>query len=94
MSVMATTRSAATSKVDSELLQRLRDSSPEKSEAELLERLAVLNEAKEATARAREAFADVPSEEIEREAERLVMESRREKRKLAAERAAAERKSA
>jgi hypothetical protein len=52
----------------------------------------IIAEGKEATARAREAFADVPQEEIEREAVRGVKEGRR--RRGAERRAAAARKTA
>lgn len=65
--------------IDSELLERLRSRSPGRSDRELLERLARIHLGWEASERARERFAGVPSEEIEREAIKAVREVRHER---------------
>ena len=75
----------ATVEVDVELLERLRERAPGKSDRELVEDLAVIALGDEAITRMRVAFADVPQEEIEREAVRIAKETRRER---AADRAA------
>jgi hypothetical protein len=79
---MATT----TVEIDRELLSRLRERRPEKSDRELIEGIARIQLGLEASARARERFAGVPSEEIEREAVKAAREARRER--AAARRAA------
>lgn len=68
-----------TVEVDSELLERLRERRPEKSDRELLESVARIQLGREASDRARERFAGVPSEEIEREAVKAAREVRRER---------------
>jgi hypothetical protein len=65
--------------IDSELLQRLRKRRPEKNDRELLESVARIQLGREASDRARERFAGVPSEEIEREAVKAAREVRRER---------------
>lgn len=70
-------------KFDRDLLERLRERRPEKSDRELLESLARIQLGRDASARVRERFAGVPSEEIEREAVKAVREVRSE---MAAER--------
>lgn len=72
---MATT----TVQIDSDLLARLRERRPEQSDRELIEGVARIQLGLEASARARERFACVPSEEIEREAVKAVHEVRRER---------------
>ena len=71
---------------DAALLERLRKRRPEKSDRELLESAARIQLGREASDRARERFAGVPSEEIEREAVKAAREVRHER---AAERRAA-----
>jgi hypothetical protein len=68
---------------DARLLDVLRQRHPEKSDAELLEDLAVIKQGEEAIEQVRERFADVPFEEIERESVKAVREVRQE---MAAER--------
>lgn len=68
-----------TVEIDSELLARLRERRPEQSDRQLLEDLAVIQLGREATDSIRQAFADVPEEEIEREAVRAVHETRRQR---------------
>lgn len=75
MSPPATT----TVEIDRGLLQRLRKLRPKKSDRELLESLARIQLGREASDRAREAFAGTSSEEIEREAVKAVREVRRER---------------
>lgn len=82
LDAMATT----TVEIDRELLSRLRERRPEKSDRELIEGIARIQLGLEASARARERFAGVPSEEIEREAVKAAREARRER--AAARRAA------
>jgi hypothetical protein len=65
--------------IDSELLERLRKRRPEKNDRELLESVARIQLGREASDRARERFAGVPSEEIEREAVKAAREVRRER---------------
>lgn len=64
--------------IDSELLERLRKRRPEKNDRELLESVARIQLGREASARVKERFAGVPSEEIEREAAKAVREVREE----------------
>lgn len=73
---------SATIKVefDRELLSRLRRRRPEKSDRELLESAARIQLGREASDRARERFAGVSSEEIEREAVKAAREVRQERR--------------
>jgi hypothetical protein len=68
-----------TVEIDSELLERLRKRRPEKSDRELLESVARIQLGREASDRARERFAGVASEEIEREAVKAAREVRRER---------------
>jgi len=75
MSATATT----TVEVDSALLRRLHERSPEKSDRELLESVARVQLGLEASDRARDRFAGVPSQEIQDEAVRAVREVRRER---------------
>ncbi|MEX0972156.1 MAG: hypothetical protein WDZ46_02720 [Solirubrobacterales bacterium] len=84
MAASPTTRIAF--EFDAGLLERLRKRRPEKSDRELLESAARIQLGREASDRARERFAGVPSEEIEREAVKAVREVRHER---AAERRAA-----
>lgn len=70
------TPSTTSVEIDTELLKRLRERDPQKSDRELLESVAHIQLGREATARVRERFADVPSEEIEREAVKAVREVR------------------
>jgi hypothetical protein len=67
----------ASFEIDSELLERLRLRHPDKSDRELLESVARIQLGREASDRARERFAGVPSEEIEREAVKAAREVRR-----------------
>jgi hypothetical protein len=78
------TSATTTVEFDRELLAQLRKTAPGKSNRELLEDLAVIRLGNEAVARIREAFADVPEEEIEREAIKATREVRHE---MGAERA-------
>jgi hypothetical protein len=71
--------------IDSELLRRLRERRPEKSDREVLESVARIQLGREASARVKQRFAGVPSEEVEREAAKAVREVREE---MAAERRA------
>jgi len=64
--------------IDSELLERLRKRRPEKNDRELLESVARIQLGREASARVKERFAGVSSEEIEREAAKAVREVREE----------------
>lgn len=72
---------SATIKVefDRDLLGRLRQRRPEKSDRELLESAARIQLGREASDRARERFAGTSSEEIEREAVRAAREVRQER---------------
>ncbi len=70
---------------DRELLERLRRRHPDKGDRELLESAARIQLGHEASARAKQRFVGVPSEEIEREAAKAVREVREE---MAAERRA------
>jgi hypothetical protein len=72
---------ASTAKVefDRELLQRLRRRRPDKSDRELLESAARTQLGRDASRRARESFAGVSSEEIEREAVNAAREVREER---------------
>jgi hypothetical protein len=72
--------------IDSDLLARLRERRLGQSDRELIEGVARIQLGLEASARARGRFADVSSEEIEREAVEAVREVRRER--AAARRAA------
>lgn len=63
---------------DARVLKMLREREPQKSERELMEDLAVIEEGDEAIERIRERFADVDPEEIEREAVKAVREMRLE----------------
>ena len=65
--------------IDSSLLERLRKRRPAKSDRELLESAARIQLGREASDRARERFAGVSSEEIEREAAKAVREVRAER---------------
>lgn len=65
--------------IDRKLLERLRKRRPNQSDRELVEGLARIQLGREARARARERFAGVSSEEIEREAAKAVREVRRER---------------
>jgi hypothetical protein len=69
----------ATVEFDQELLDRLRERRPEQSDRELLESLARIQLGRDASARVKERFAGVPSEEIEREAVKAVGEVRAER---------------
>jgi hypothetical protein len=68
-----------TVEIDRELLERLRERHPEKSDRKLLESVARIQLGHEASERAKERFAGVSSEEIEREAVEAVREVRRER---------------
>jgi hypothetical protein len=68
----------ATVEFDQKLLDRLRERRPEQSDRELLESLARIQLGRDASARVKERFAGVPSEEIEREAVKAVREVRSE----------------
>jgi hypothetical protein len=70
---------ATTVEIDSDLLARLCERRPEQSDRELLEGVARIQLGLEASARARERFAGVPSEEIEREAVKAAREARHER---------------
>jgi hypothetical protein len=65
--------------IDRSLLERLRERRPAKSDRELLESAARIQLGREASDRARERFAGVSSEEIEREAVKAAREVRRER---------------
>ena len=65
--------------IDRSLLERLRERRPAKSDRELLENAARIQLGREASDRARERFAGVSSEEIEREAVKAAREVRRER---------------
>jgi hypothetical protein len=75
MSSPATT----TVEIDRALLQRLRKRRPKQSDRELLESIARIQLGREASDRARERFAGVSSEEIEREAVKAVRAVRRKR---------------
>jgi len=64
---------------DANVLRILRERHPQKSEQELMESLATIKRGRKARERMGEAFAGVPSEEIEREAVKAVREVRRER---------------
>jgi hypothetical protein len=76
MRVMAAT---TTVEIDSNLLGRLRQRRPAKSDRELLESVARIQLGREASDRAAERFQGVSSDEIEREAVKAVREVRRER---------------
>jgi hypothetical protein len=76
MGVMAAT---TTVEIDSNLLGRLRQRRPAKSDRELLESVARIQLGREASDRAAERFQGVSSDEIEREAVKAVQEVRRER---------------
>lgn len=78
MTIMAATPTT-TVEIDSNLLERLRQRRPAKSNRELLESVARIQLGREASDRAAESFQGVPSEEIEREAIKAVHEVRRER---------------
>jgi hypothetical protein len=63
---------------DGRVLRVLRERYPQKSERELMESLAKIRRGRDAAGRIGDAFADVDSEEIEREAVKAVREVRRE----------------
>ncbi|HEY2333491.1 MAG TPA: hypothetical protein VGH58_00590 [Solirubrobacterales bacterium] len=65
--------------IDTDLLDRLRQRRPEKSDRELLESAARIQLGREATAQVRKRFAGIPSEEIEREAIKAVRQVRAER---------------
>jgi hypothetical protein len=69
---------ALAQEIDRELLERLRKRRPEKSDRELVESVARIQLGREASARVKERFAGVASEEIEREAVKAVREVRHE----------------
>jgi hypothetical protein len=69
----------ATVEFDQKLLDRLRERRPEQSDRELLESMARIQLGRDASARVKERFAGVPSEEIEREAVKAVREVRAER---------------
>lgn len=64
--------------IDSDLLDRLRKRRPGHGDRELLESAVRIQLGREAIARVRKRFADVPMDEIEREAVNAVREVRRE----------------
>jgi hypothetical protein len=68
-----------TVEIDSNLLERLRQRRPAKSNRELLESVARIQLGREASDRAAERFQGVSSDEIEREAIKAVREVRRER---------------
>jgi hypothetical protein len=72
------TPGTATVEFDEELLNQLRQGAPGKTDRELLEELAINQLGDAALAEIREAFADVPDEEIEIEAVRAVHQTRAE----------------
>jgi hypothetical protein len=74
--VMAAT---TTVEIDSNLLERLRQRRPAKSDRELLESVVRIQLGREASDRAAERFQGVSSDEIEREAVKAVREVRRER---------------
>jgi hypothetical protein len=76
---MNATPTTTTVEFDQALLDRLRERRPEQSDRELLESLARIQLGREASDRAREAFAGVPSDEIEREAIKAAREVRVER---------------
>jgi hypothetical protein len=65
--------------IDSDLLARLRKRRPNSSDRELLESVLPIQLGHEASDRARERFAGVPSQEIEREAVKAVRDVRHER---------------
>jgi hypothetical protein len=67
-----------TVEIDRSLLERLRERRPAKSDRELLESVARIQLGREASARVKERFVGVPSEEIEREAAKAAREVREE----------------
>ncbi len=78
MPVMSPSATTAV-EVDTALLDRLRERRPEQSDRELLESLLRIQLGREASDRAREAFAGASSEEIEREAVKAAREVRAER---------------
>lgn len=77
MTIMAAP--TTTVEIDSNLLKRLRQRRPAKSDRELLESVARIQLGREASDRASERFQGVSSDEIEREAVKAVREVRRER---------------
>ncbi len=73
-----TAPATASVEFDQELLNQLREGAPGKTDRELLEQLAVNQLGDKALAEIREAFADIPDEEIEREAIRAIHQTRAE----------------
>lgn len=69
----------ATIEINLELLERLHQRRPEQSDRELVESLLRIQLGREASDRARDAFAEIPSEEIEREAVKAAREVRTER---------------
>lgn len=69
----------ATVEIDLELLGRLRKRRPKQSDRELVESLLRIQIGREASDRAREAFAGTSSEKIEREAVKAAREVRAER---------------
>jgi hypothetical protein len=69
----------ATVEFDQQLLDRLRERRPEQSDRELLESMAHIQLGREASDRARDAFAGTSDEEIEREAVKAAREVRAER---------------
>jgi len=78
MTIMAAALTT-TVEIDSNLLKRLRQRRPAKSDRELLESVARIQLGHEASDRAAERFQGVSSDEIEREAVKAVREVRRER---------------
>jgi hypothetical protein len=78
MTIMAAVPTT-TVEIDSNLLERLRQRLPAKSDRELLESVARIQLGREASDRAAERFRGVSSDEIEREAVKAVREVRRER---------------
>jgi hypothetical protein len=76
MRAMAAT---TTVEIDSNLLERLRQRRPAKSDRDLLESVARIHLGREASDRVAERFQGVSSDEIEREAVKAVREVRRER---------------
>lgn len=68
-----------TVEIDSNLLERLRQRRPAKSDRELIESVARIQLGREASDRAAQRFQGVSSDEIEREAVKAVREVRRER---------------
>jgi hypothetical protein len=77
MTTMAASLTTAV-EIDSNLLERLRQRRPDKSNRQLLESVARIQLGREASDRAAERFQGVPAGEIEDEAVKAVREVRRE----------------